>query len=79
MNKLFCTEKKESIKKVKREINAFITGVNKYEQFLKLSMNINNEELNAVINVIMKNSNDSTNYNIILEETGDDLLKRKWY
>jgi len=38
-------------------------------------MNINNEELHAVINFTMRNSNNSTKYNIVLEEMDNDFKR----
>jgi hypothetical protein len=63
------------VKKIKREINSFKSGVNMYEKFLQLSMSIENHESNSIIKIIMKNN--PLDYNIILEENDNDF-KRKY-
>lgn len=65
------------LKKFKKEFKTFKTGVNIYEQFLQLSMNIKNEGQNKVINLGLRNLNIHTNYNVIFEEH-DDYFKREW-
>ncbi|XP_025412337.1 uncharacterized protein LOC112684847 [Sipha flava] len=64
-------EKKGLVKKIKREINSFKSGVNMYEKFLQLSMSIENHESNSIIKIIMKNN--PLYYNIILEENDNDF------
>uniref|UniRef100_A0A2S2NEH1 Kinetochore protein SPC25 n=1 Tax=Schizaphis graminum TaxID=13262 RepID=A0A2S2NEH1_SCHGA len=66
-------EKKSSIKKLKREINSFRIGVNMYERFLQLSMNIESNEKNAVIYITMKNLNNHSDYKIVFEENDNNF------
>ncbi|XP_026806403.1 uncharacterized protein LOC113549345 [Rhopalosiphum maidis] len=66
-------EKKSSIKKLKREINSFRIGVNMYERFLQLSMNIESNEKNAVIYIIMKNLKIHSDYKIVFEENDNNF------
>lgn len=66
-------EKKSSIKKLKREINSFRTGVNMYERFLQLSMNIESNEKNDVINITMKNLNNHSDYKVVFEENDNNF------
>lgn len=70
-------EKKASIKKLKREINSFRIGVNMYERFLQLSMNIESNEINSIIHITMKNVNNHSDYKIVFEEN-DNNFKRKY-
>lgn len=72
----FFIEKKAKIKKLKRDINSFKSGVNMYKTFLQMDLNIENQENNAIINIALKNLNTHSNYNIILEEN-DKIFKRK--
>lgn len=73
---LFLVDKKATMKKHKREINAFKSGVNMYKNFLQMDMNIENQENNTIINITLKNLNTHSNYNIVLEEN-DKIFKRK--
>lgn len=75
---LFILEKKASIKKIKREINSFRIGVNMYERFLQLSMNVESNEKNSIIHLTMKNVNNHSDYKIVFEEN-DNNFKRKYY
>lgn len=70
-------EKKSSIKKLKREINSFRIGVNMYERFLQLSMNIESNEKNAVIYITINNLNNHSDHKIVFEEN-DNNFKRKY-
>ncbi|XP_025194598.1 uncharacterized protein LOC112594158 [Melanaphis sacchari] len=72
LNKVY-KEKKASIKKLKREINSFRIGVNMFERFLQLSMNIENNEKNAVIYITMKNLNNPSDYKIVFEENDNNF------
>lgn len=47
-----------------------------YEHFLQMSMDIEDNKSNPVINILLKNSKNSINYNIIFEEC-DNNFKRK--
>lgn len=71
---IYCVlEKKRDIKKIKNDIKAFKTGINIYEKYLQLSMNISNEGLNTIITVTIRNSKRTANYNVILKETDNDF------
>ncbi|CAH1724666.1 unnamed protein product [Aphis gossypii] len=66
-------EKKASIKKLKREINSFRIGVNMYERFLQLSMNVESNEKNSIIHLTMKNVNNLSDYKIVFEENDNNF------
>lgn len=66
-------EKKTSLKRLKREINSFRTGVNMYERFLQLNMNIESNEINTIINITMKNVKNHSDYKVILEENDNNF------
>lgn len=66
-------EKKASLKKLKREINSFRTGVNMYERFLQLNMNIECNEITTVINITMKNVKKNSGYQVIFEENDNNF------
>ncbi|XP_060864906.1 arginyl-tRNA--protein transferase 1-like [Metopolophium dirhodum] len=66
-------EKKTSLKKLKREINSFRTGVNMYERFLQLNMNIESNEINTIINITMKNVKNHSDYKVIFEENENNF------
>lgn len=66
-------EKKASIKKLKREINSFRIGVNMYERFLQLSMNVESNEKNSIIHLTMKNVNNHSDYKIVFEENDNNF------
>ncbi|XP_060852957.1 uncharacterized protein LOC132930872 [Rhopalosiphum padi] len=66
-------EKKSSIKKLKREINSFRIGVNMYERFLQLSMNIESNEKNAVIYITINNLNNHSDHKIVFEENDNNF------
>ncbi|XP_050057803.1 reticulocyte-binding protein homolog 1-like [Aphis gossypii] len=66
-------EKKASIKKLKREINSFRIGVNMYERFLQLSMNVESNEKNSIIHLTMKNANNLSDYKIVFEENDNNF------
>ncbi|XP_015374744.1 PREDICTED: uncharacterized protein LOC107169504 [Diuraphis noxia] len=70
-------EKKASIKKLKREINSFRTGVNMYERFLQLKMNIESNEINTIININMKNVKNNSDYKIIFEENDNNFKGKR--
>lgn len=70
-------EKKAKIKKHKRDIKTFESGVNMYKTFLQMDLNIENQENNDIINITLKNLNTHKNYNIVLEEN-DKIFKRKY-
>ncbi|VVC32498.1 Hypothetical protein CINCED_3A022879 [Cinara cedri] len=66
-------ESKKSMQKLKKEIDLFKNGVKKFEQYLQLSMNIeNNNEQFAVVTVSMKNTKNRSNYNIVIEDNNND-------
>ncbi|KAL4097045.1 hypothetical protein QTP88_021883 [Uroleucon formosanum] len=66
-------EKKASIKKLKREINSFRTGVNMYERFLMLNMNIEINEVNTIINITIKNVKNHSDYKVVFEENDNNF------
>lgn len=69
-------EKKGELKKIKGEINAFKTGINSYEQYLQLKLNIDTTD--NTIYISMNNLKNHTSYTVILEEIDNNNFKRKF-
>lgn len=68
--------KKEELKKIKSEINAFQTGINYYEQYLQLKLNIDTTDNTIYISI--NNLKNHTSYKVILEEIDNNNFKRKF-
>ncbi|CAI6366951.1 unnamed protein product [Macrosiphum euphorbiae] len=65
-------EKKTSLKKLKREINSFKAGVNMYERFLQLNMNIKTNGTNTLIETTMKNVKNHSDYKVTFFEENEN-------
>lgn len=78
VNNILFIEKRGTIKKIKKEINSFTYGVQLYEQFLQLNINIVNKEKFNIINIILKSLNNDMSYKVILEEmeSSNDLKSK---
>lgn len=67
------TEKKEKIKKLRKEINLFKSGMKMYEQFLQLTISISCKD-NMLITI--KNLKNNPNFTIVFEENDNDFRRK---
>ncbi|XP_050429576.1 uncharacterized protein LOC126838857 isoform X2 [Adelges cooleyi] len=68
-------DKKELLKKLKKEIKSFQAGVNMYERFMQIVMKIKYEDLSVLVEVTMENSNNHKNYSVVFKEDKNDFRR----
>lgn len=67
------TEKKEKIKKLKKEINCFKNGVKTYEQFLQLNLSVSGQNKTLIT---MKNLKNNPDFTVVFEENDNDFNRK---